>query len=306
MDEIKVLSPATVANVACGFDCLGFALTQPSDEMIIRKTEESGVRIIHRDDFGLPLAADENVAGVTLLSISKAFQADYGFEVEITKHIRPGSGMGSSAASAAGAAVGANALLGNPFSKTKLVEFAMDGEKLAGGSRHADNVAPCIFGGFTLVRSKKPLEIVEVDFPQLFVTIVHPQLEVKTSDARKILKQKIELTEAVKQWSNIAALIVALERKNYSLLGRSMEDNIVEPIRKVLIPRFDEVRSRSICAGAMGGGISGSGPSIFMFSENLETAKNVELIMSEVYEEADLDFSIYISQINPEGVKSKL
>ena len=154
MDEIKVLSPATVANVSCGFDCLGFALDEPFDEMIVRKISEKEVRIIHKDNFGLPTIAEKNVAGVTLLSMLKAADADFGFEAEITKHIKPGSGIGSSSASAGGAAAAANELLGRQFSKTELVDFAMDGEELASGSRHADNVAPCIFGGFTLVRSK--------------------------------------------------------------------------------------------------------------------------------------------------------
>lgn len=303
MDEIKVLSPATVANVSCGFDCLGFALDAPFDEMLLRKTEEKTVRIIHHDDFGLPTKTEKNVAGVTLLSILKAIDADFGFEVEITKRIKPGSGIGSSSASAGGAAFAANELLNRRFSKTELVDFAMNGEELASGSRHADNVAPCIFGGFTIIRSKEPLEVVEIDFPTLFVTVVHPQIEIKTSYAREILPKNIPLFDAVEQWSNIASLVAALMKKDYSLIASSLEDKIVEPVRKVLIPKFDEVKSASIEIGALGGGISGSGPSIFMLSETLETAKNVEAEMSGIYNETDIDFSTYISKINSEGVK---
>lgn len=303
MDEIKILSPATVANVACGFDCLGFALDKPSDEMTVRKIRERTVKIIHKDKFGLPTEAEKNVAGVVLLSMLKTAEADFGFEVEITKHIKPGSGIGSSSASAGGAAFAANELLGKRFTKTELVDFAMDGEQLASGSRHADNVAPCIFGGFALVRSKNPLEIIEIDFPKLFVTVIHPQIEVKTSDAREILKRNISLSIAVEQWSNIAGLIAGLSQKDYQLIGRSLEDKIVEPIRKVLIPKFDEVKAISLETGALGGGISGSGPSIFMFSETLETAEKVESAMCEVYRNSDLDFSTYVSEINSEGVK---
>lgn len=304
MDEITVFSPATVANVACGFDCLGFALDKPFDEMTVRKITEREVRIIHQDNFDLPCEAEKNVAGVVLLSILRAIDADFGFEAEITKHIKPGSGIGSSSASAAGSAFAANELLGRRFSKTELVNFAMDGEELASGSRHADNVAPCIFGGFTLVRSKEPLDIVEIGFPQLFATIVHPEIEVKTSDAREILKQHISLPIAVQQWSNIAGLIAGLNNGDYGLIGRSLEDRIIEPIRKVLIPRFDEAKQSCLDAGALGGGISGSGPSIFMFSDTLETAIRVESAMIETYKNSGLNFSTYVSQINSQGLKT--
>jgi homoserine kinase len=303
MDEIKILSPATVANVTCGFDCLGFALDEPFDEMILRRMPGKTVRIIHKDDFGLPSEAEKNVAGVVLLSILKAIDADFGFELEITKHIKPGSGIGSSSASSGGAVFAANELLGRRFSKTELVDFAMDGEELASGSRHADNVAPCIFGGFTLVRSKEPLDVVVIDFPTLFVTIVHPQIEIKTSYAREILPKNISLNEAVEQWSNVAALVAALGKGDYELIGRSLEDKIVEPVRKVLIPKFDEVKSASLESGALGGGISGSGPSIFMLSETRETGIQVESAMSEIYKKSGLDFSTYVSKINSEGVK---
>jgi homoserine kinase len=271
--------------------------------MTLRKIAEKTVKIKHRDNFGLPTEAEKNVAGVVLLSILKAIDADFGFELEIIKRIKPGSGLGSSAASAGGAAFAANELLGGRFSKTELVEFALDGEELASGSRHADNVAPCIFGGFTLVRSKEPLEVVKIDFPTLYVTVLHPQIEIKTSEAREILPKNIPLDEAVKNWSNLAALVTGLGKGDYQLIANSLEDKIIEPVRKGLIPKFDEVKSASIKAGALGGGISGSGPSVFMLSETLETAENVESAMSEIYHTTDLDFSIYVSKINSEGVK---
>ncbi|MBA3693584.1 MAG: homoserine kinase [Acidobacteria bacterium] len=303
MSEIRVLPPATVANVVCGFDCLGFALSAPCDEMIVRIIEEKIVRIVNRDDFNLPTKPEKNVAGAALLSMLRAIDADFGFEVEITKHIKPGSGIGSSSASAAGAVVAANKLLNERFSRLELVEFAMDGEKVASGDRHADNVAPCIFGGFTLVRSLNPLDVVTLDFPPLFVTIIHPQIEIKTSEARKMLPAQVSLKDAIRQWSNVGALVSGLQKGDYELISRALEDFIVEPVRKILIPKFDEIKNESLKGGALGGGISGSGPSIFILSETLETAQKIEKVMREIYEQTTIDFNIYVSEINSEGVK---
>lgn len=305
MKEIDILAPATVANVVCGFDVLGFALGASADEMKMRLTGEKTVRIINRDEYNLPTDPTKNVAGAALLSMLAAIDEKIGFEVEIRKNIKPGSGIGSSSASAAGAAAGANHLLGNRFSPLELVNFAMDGEKVASGERHADNVAPCIYGGFTLVRANNPLDIISLDFPPLFAAIVHPQIEVKTSDAREILKQKVALKDAIRQWGNVAALVAGLQKNDYDLISRSLEDVLIEPTRKILIPKFDEIKSASLKSGALGGGISGSGPSVFMLSENLETAQKVEKSMREVYAESGIDFNTYVSEISAEGVKIK-
>jgi len=303
MSEIRVSSPASVANVVCGFDCLGFALSEPCDEMIIRLIEKKTVRIINRDDFNLPTEPKLNVAGASLLSMLQQIEGNFGFEVEITKHIKPGSGIGSSSASAAGAVVAANELLNLRFSKLELVEFAMDGEKVASGERHADNVAPCIFGGFTLVRSVNPLDIIALDFPPMFVTIIHPQIEIKTSEARKMLPSRVSLKDAIRQWSNVGALVSGLQKGDYKLISRSLEDFIVEPVRKSLIPKFERIINESVKAGALGGGISGSGPSIFMLSQTLKTAQEVENVMRDIYSKTAIDFNIYQSEINAEGVK---
>ena len=303
MDEVRVLAPATVANVVCGFDCLGFAVAEPFDEMTVRKIVERQVRIINHDSYGLPTDPTKNVAGVALHAVLAATQADFGFEVEITKHIKPGSGIGSSAASATGVVVAANRLLGDRFSKPELVELAMAGEMLASGSRHADNLAPCIYGGFTLVRSTEPLDIVQLDFPPLYVTVIHPQIEIKTSEARAMLPKEVPLKDAIRNWSNLGALIAALANGDHDLISRSMEDNIVEPVRRSMIPKFDEVKAASLAAGALGGGISGSGPSMFMISGTAETAKAVESAMRSVYGSTSIDFNIYVSQIHLEGVR---
>ena len=303
MKQITVLAPATVANVVCGFDVLGFALSAPNDEMTVRLTDEKTIRIINCDDYELPTEPTKNAAGGALLSLLAAIDESIGFEVQITKNIKPGSGIGSSAASAAGAVVAANYLLNERFSKLELVDFAMDGEKIASGARHADNVAPCVYGGFTLVRTHDPLDIIALDFPALFVTVVHPQIEVKTSDAREILKQKVELTDAVAQWGNVAALVAGLQKGDYDLISRSLEDRIIEPVRSILIPYFDEVKTAAKRAGALGGGISGSGPSVFMLSENLPTAQKVEKTIREIYEPTEIDFNTYVSEISRTGVK---
>lgn len=303
MNEVSVSAPATVANVVCGFDVLGFALSAPDDLMTLRKIDRKIVRIVNRDEFNLPTEPEKNVAGVVLLEMLSAAKADFGFEVEITKRIKPGSGIGSSSASAGGAAVAANHLLNNQFNKLELVNFAMSGEYIASGARHADNVAPCIFGGFTLVRSNNPLDIIPLDFPPLWVTIVHPQIEVKTSDAREILRKQVLLKDAIRQWGNIAALVAGLLKGDYDLISRSLEDYLIEPTRSILIPKFNDVKQRSKLAGALGGGISGSGPSIFMLSEKLETARNIEYEMSEIYSQVGIEFNTYVSEINAQGVK---
>ncbi|WP_339724980.1 homoserine kinase [Maribacter stanieri] len=303
-NEIKVFCPATVANVSCGFDVLGVALDSVGDEMIIRKVPQKGIKITKLTGQDLPKKTLNNVAGVAGNAFLLASDYDGGFEIEINKKIKPGSGIGSSAASSAGAVWAMNHLLGNPFSKTELVKFAMEGERLASDVAHADNVAPALFGGFTLVRSYSPLDIISIPAPtELYVTIIHPQIEIKTSDSRKILKTTISMETGIKQWGNVGGLVAGLFKEDYELIGRSLEDHIVEPIRSILIPGFDEVKKVSIEAGALGSGISGSGPSIFAFSKGNETALKVGNAMKSVYDKIGIAYEIHVSKINMEGVK---
>lgn len=300
--KITIHSPATVANMVCGFDVLGFAVHEPYDIMHIELTEEPGIIIENEDDFNLPTDPLHNVAGAALLALMEAYGKPVGFKLSINKQIKPGSGVGSSAASSAGAVAGANALLGNPFSNEELVKFAMNGEKLASGVKHADNIAPCIYGGVTLIRSVFPLDIVKLNVPDLYVTIIHPQIEVKTSDARSILKQQVLLKDAIKQWGNIAGLVAGLEKGDYDLIGRSLEDFLIEPTRSILIPAFDKIKRVSKELGALGGGISGSGPSIFMLSTNESTAKSVEMAMRQIYDQIGLGYHAYLTTINTRGI----
>ena len=304
MKEVTVYAPATVANVVCGFDILGFALSEPHDKMRVRFSDKKGVTIINHDKYDLPTDPAKNVAGVALLAMLEALTGEVtGFEIESTKTIKPGSGIGSSAASASAAVVGANHLLNNRFSKEELVAFAMCGEAVASGSKHADNIAPCIYGGVTLIRNNDPLDIIPIPAPPLYVTVLHPQIEIKTSEARQILKKKVPLRDAITQWANVAGLIAGLMKSDYALIGRSLTDVIVEPMRSTLIPMFHEVKNVSLEAGALGGGISGSGPSVFMLSKDEQTARNVEAAIKKVYDKVGVDFNIYVTTINPEGVK---
>lgn len=303
MKKIKLKVPATVANLVCGFDILGMAVHEPYDEMQFRWLDTPDIIIKHTDSFGLPQVPSGNVAGVVLLKIQEYFNLKNGFEVIIHKHIKPGSGLGSSAASAAGAAFGANLLLGNKLSKEEMVHFAMFGEELASGVRHADNIAPCIYGGITLVKSTNPIDIIPLSSPDLFVTAVHPQVEVKTSDARQILKKNISLKSAVEQWGNIAGLVAGIQKNDIPLIGRSLNDVIIEPIRSILIPKFDDIKEMSLQLGALGGGISGSGPSIFMLSEQKETAEKIAQMMKSAYDKIEIESFVYVSKINPAGIQ---
>ncbi|MGH1519468.1 homoserine kinase [Chryseobacterium sp. JK1] len=303
MKKVKIKVPATVANLVCGFDILGMAVHEPYDEMELKILETPDIIIKHEDSFGLPENPSENVAGIVLLKIQEHLKLNTGFEVIIRKHIKPGSGLGSSAASAAGAAFGANILLKNILSKEEMVHFAMFGEELASGVRHADNIAPCIYGGITLVKSTDPIDIIPLNAPELFVAAVHPQVEVKTSDSRQILKKNISLKSAVEQWGNIAGLIAGIQKNDLSLIGRSLHDVIVEPVRSILIPKFDEIKAGSLQMGALGGGISGSGPSIFMLAEKQETAERIAQFMKSVYDTIEIESFVYVSKINPEGIQ---
>lgn len=304
MNEIKIFSPGTIANLSCGFDVLGLCLATIGDEMIIRKSVQKGIRITKIVGADLPRETQKNVAGVVALAMLDKIETHCGFEIEIYKKIKAGSGIGSSAASAAGTAFGINELLGKPFSKLQLVQFAMEGEKLACGSAHADNVAPAIFGGFTLIRGNNPLDIIKIKSPEhLFATVIHPQIELKTLDARSILKQNITLQSAIVQWGNVGGLIAGLYTQDYDLIGRSLHDEIIEPIRSILIPEFNLIQKLAIENGALGVGISGSGPSIFALSKGKDIAENVAKVMSEVYKKINLPYEIHVSEINNEGIK---
>jgi len=304
MDEIKIFSPATIANVSCGFDALGLALDVLGDVMIFRKTLNKGIQISKIEGATLSFDIKKNVVGVVAMAMLKKHPTTFGIDIEIYKNFKPGSGLGSSAASASGTAYAVNELLGKPFSMLDLTQFAMLGEEAACGSQIADNVSAALYGGFVLVRSYKPLDIVKLPTPsELFATVIHPQIEVKTEDARNVLKPEISLRNAITQWANVGGLVSGLHSKDYDLIGRSLKDVIVEPARKHLIPHFDAVKETALQNGALGAGISGSGPTIFALSKGEINAKKVAEAMHTVYSKTDINFEIYVSKINAQGIK---
>ena len=304
MKYIKIFAPATVANVSCGFDSLGFAVDAVGDEMTFTKTTEKGVKITTITGADLTYNIDENVASAVTKKMLHTANADFGIALTIHKGFSPGSGLGSSAASAAGAAFGANQLLGDMYSNLELTKFAMFGEKVACGSAIADNVAAAIFGGFILVRSYHPLEVIKLPVPsKLRVVAIHPQISIKTKDARAVLPTEIALKDAVTQWANVGGLISGLYTDNYNLISNSLVDIIAEPARKSLIPFFDDIKNSAKKAGALGAGISGSGPTVFALCEGDIIAKAVYKSIEESYKNTGINFEMFISKVNHKGIK---
>jgi homoserine kinase len=304
--RVKVFVPATVANVACGFDILGFAVSQPGDEIIAEVSQQPGVRIKKIDGDGgrLPLDSNKNTASVSAQALLNSLNSKIGIDLTLNKRMPLGSGLGSSAASAAAGVVAANILLGTPLKNSELVQFAMLGEEAACGSAHADNVAPALMGGVVLVRSYQPLDLVSIPAPKdLYCTIFHPQFEVKTEDARRILRKEIPLHRAITQWGNIAGLVAGLMQNDFALIGRSLTDVIIEPERALLIPGFDLMKSAAMKAGALGCSISGSGPSLFALSASREIADKVALAMKESINDSGIRSQTFVSPINFEGPK---
>jgi homoserine kinase len=304
MKSIKAIAPATVANVSCGFDIFGFAVEAPADEVILTLTSEPGVKIksIAGDRGKLPLEASLNTAGVAVIEYLKSVQSPHGVEIELKKNLPLGSGMGSSAASSAAALVAVNELHGNPLTREQLLPFAMEAERIACGSAHADNVAPSLLGGFVLIRGYEPLDVATIPTPDaLFCTLVNPHLELKTEDSRRVLKPSIPMRDAITQWGNIAGMVVGLMKPDYELIKRSLHDVVAEPIRSLLIPGFDSIKQLALDAGALGCGISGSGPTIFALSSTRETAEHVGKVIQEAFTQLELKSDVYVSNINKQG-----
>lgn len=304
MESIRIFAPATVANVSCGFDVLGFALENPGDEIELFLNRSGLVSIVEitGDEGKLPRNVESNSAAAVIKRYLDDHGIDDGIDIILHKKMPLGSGLGSSAASSVAAAFAVNTLYGNRLNNTELLKYAMYGEEVACGSPHADNVAPSLFGGFVLIRSYDPLDIIKLPTPdELYATVIHPQIEIKTKDAREILKKEIQLKNAVKQWGNVGGIIAGLYESDYELIGRSMEDHIVEPIRSILIPGYPEVKTAAIKEGVLGCGISGSGPSMFALSRGMAKAKNAAEKMGEEFKKLGIESDIYISKINSQG-----
>lgn len=307
MDYVKAFAPATVANVACGFDIFGFAIQDPGDIVELRRRDEPGVVIkdILGDGGRLPRNVEQNsVTGVMLHMLKHLGLTDFGCEVTLHKNMPLGSGMGSSAASAVAGVVALNELLDRPLTRQELLPFAMEGERIASGSAHADNVGPSLIGGFVVIRSYKPLDVFSVPVPEcLHCTLVHPDIEVNTKDARYILRNEVSLKNAISQMGNVAGLITGLMKEDFDLISRSMVDVIIEPVRAILIPEFNEVKQAAIDSGALGCSISGAGPSMFALSKNREDAERVGINMQKAFSNAGINSTMHVSGINLEGPK---
>jgi homoserine kinase len=304
MNEIKIFAPASIANLSCGFDILGVCLDKIGDTITVRKTKNKGLFI--KKVTGQQLSTDIllNVAGVSATALLNETKVNCGFEIEIHKGIKPGSGIGSSAASSAGSVFAINKLIGEPYTNKQLIKFAMQGEMTASDSKHADNVAAVLLGGFTFVKSSIENDFFKLNTPiEIAFTVIHPKIELKTKDSRAVLKKNVPIKNMIEQSANLGAFVSGLYTEDYELIGRSIKDVIIEPMRSVLIPKFEEIKSKSIEAGALGCGISGSGPSVFALSKGIITANKVGEAMRNVYKDLDLEYDIYVSYVNDKGIE---
>lgn len=304
MKEIKIFSPASIANLSCGFDILGVCLNDIGDEIVVRKTKEKGIKILKVTGQKLTLDVNKNVAGVSALALLKETNVDCGFEIEIHKGIKPGSGIGSSAASSAGSVFAINQLIGKPYSSKELIKFALEGEKIASGAAHADNVSAVLLGGFIFVRDSLNFDIFKLNNPiDLAFTILHPQIEVKTSESRALVQRPVTLDKLITQSANLGAFISGLYKEDYNLISRSIKDVVIEPIRSILIPEFEKLKEISLSNNALGFGISGSGPSVFAMSKGLVNAKKIGDLLKEKYRELGFSFDIHTSTVNEKGIQ---
>lgn len=306
MKTVRAYAPASIGNVSCGFDVMGMAVDAPGDEVIIELNDSGTVTIkkIEGDNGKLPLKTEENTAGVAVIEYLKSIGSKQGVEITLIKNLPLGSGMGSSAASAVAAVVAINHLLGNQLKKSELLLFAMQAEFVACGSAHADNAAPSLLGGLILIRNNHPLDIIEIPTPdELICVLVHPHIEVKTRDARQVLRQSVPLKDAITQWGNTAALVAGMMKPDYALIGRSLQDVVAEPFRSVLIPGFHAIKLKAVEAGALGCGISGSGPTMFALCEGNRIAQKVGEAMQKEFSRIGLQSEVYVSGVNKEGAR---
>lgn len=305
MTKIKVFAPASIANVSCGFDIFGFAVHELGDYVEVWFNDQSRLIIKSIEGAeGLPLDPALNVTTVAAKALLDAVGEKRGVTFNIQKTVKPGSGLGSSSSAAVAGAFAVNELLGNPFSRKELLPFAGVGEQLASNQLHFDNVAPSLLGGFSVVRSNEEMDVLSISYPEdLWVAAAHPQVEIKTKDAKHMLGRNMSISNAVIQFGNVAGLALGLTSNDYKLIGRSMVDMLAEPKRSKLIPLYDEAKSATLAAGAIGTNIAGSGPTVFSFCQGEESAKTVLQAYKDVYQQSDIEVNYYLSKINPEGAK---
>lgn len=306
MKSVSVFAPASVANVNCGYDVLGFAVHRPGDEVHMSLNGSGVVSIDHigGDDGRLPRDPAKNSVSAVVINYLKHIGSEQGLGIKLYKKMPFGSGLGSSAASAVGGLVAVNELMGNPLTRMELLPFAMEGERIACGNAHADNVAPSLLGGIILIRSYDPLDVISLPVPdQLCSGLVYPHVEIPTMAARQIIRTSVPMSSAIRQWGNVGGLVAGLFTNDAGLIGRSLVDHIVEPVRKMLIPHFDEMRTIALEYGALGFGISGSGPTVFALCTDENTAGKVTSALAEKLKEHGLGSTCYVSPINKQGAR---
>ncbi len=306
---LKVIAPASVSNLACGFDTLGMAIDVPSDEIIGRWVDEPGVRIVEIKGHkaGIPYDPNLNIAGITATSLLKYLGEDgRGLELKMYKHIPGGSGLGSSASSATAAAVLVNELLNHPLEKPELIPFALDGEMIASGSRHGDNVVPAMIGGCILIRDIETYDYHRIYLPPgLFMAILLPDLSISTKIARSILQPQVPLQSMIRQAANLGSFVIGMHNSDLDLISRSMVDLVIEAQRKHLIPHFDLIKETALNQGALGCSISGAGPAIFALCKERLQATDIAVSMKKVYDDYGLGSRSFVGGIHLEGTVLK-
>jgi len=304
MSGIKVFAPASVANLAVGYDILGLALDKPGDEVVVKKGDKDGLQITKIiNGKSLSKELHKNTAGFSALRLLQHLgEQNMPIQMELHKKMRLGTGLGSSAASAVAGVMGVNEFLGKPLTKAELLKFAVEGEQIADGSWHADNVAPSLFGGIILIRDNPSLDWKRIYIPEhLSIVIIHPFIKILTSESRALLKPTVSLQDMVAQTGNLASLVAALYTSDFNMIRRSLTDHIIEPQRKKLIPHFDKIKDIALNQDALGFSISGAGPSMFALCENSFIAENIMSGVKQFYVDKKLEVDVFISEINKRG-----
>jgi homoserine kinase len=304
---IAVYAPGSVSNVACGFDCMGFALDEPGDVVIAAPQDESGVTVaaIHGDGGRLTKDPRKNTASAGVLALLRRLETTRGIALTIHKGLPLASGIGSSGASAVAAVVAANELLGRPAPMEMLLECAMAGEQAGCGSMHPDNVTPSLYGGFILARSAQPPDIVRLPVPNgLACAVLHPKMEIETGTARQLVGDQVRLHDATRQWANVGGLVAALYTGDLALLSRSLVDHVAEPKRAALVPGLAEIKAAAMSAGALGCSLSGSGPSVFALAANVEAAQSAGEAMQRAFAAAsNVGADLWVCPVGRQGAR---
>lgn len=304
MKKVRVFAPASIANMGCGFDIIGMALDEVGDILEISASEGEGIYISNNSGVPLPEDVEKNVVTPVIRKFFEMTGTSARIDINICQKIYPGSGIGSSSASSAAAALGMNELFGCPLSEEELVICAMEGENLASGGYHADNAAPALMGGIVLIRGYEPLDLIKLPVPgNFYCAVAHPDIVVSTKEARSILPTNIPLHDAVRQWGNVGGLVAGLYSGNIDLIGRAMKDVVAEPYRKQFIPGFDELRSELLDAGSLAMNIAGSGPSVFALANKAEVAHRAGEILKSHFASVGVGAEVYVVKVSNKGAK---